>query len=105
MAVSGVYDVMVEAIGISGEGWLEIAEVGSTIQGVLHIKDMDIELVNGSISGNNFSCAATAQTSLGAKKFKITGTVDGDNIRGSFKTGLISGSFAGTRRPQRPSRL
>ena len=97
MAIDGTYAVSTEFKGRKIEGTAELKTDGSKLTGTLCGLGMTAEIQDGKVDGENVSGVVEGPTPLGNKRFKVTGTVVGDRISGTLKSGLLIVSFAGTR--------
>ena len=97
MAVEGTYKVSVSYLGNSAEGILNLSGDGGDLQGKVDALGMSASLMDGVAKGSSFAGAIEGPTPLGNKRFKVTGTVVGDRISGTLKSGLLVVSFSGTR--------
>lgn len=97
MAVEGTYKVMVDLMGTQAEGIVSLAGDGANLQGKVDGLGMSAELQDGVAKGSSFTGAIEGPTPFGTKRFKVEGTVAGDQISGKLKAGLLVASFSGTR--------
>ena len=97
MALVGTYAVTVDMMGSTADGTVSIEERNGVLTGTVEAAGMKAQVENAKASGSSFTGFIEGPTPLGTMRFKVSGTVTGDTIKGKLKAGLISASFQGKR--------
>ena len=97
MALVGTYAVTVDMMGSTADGPVSIEERNGVLTGTVEAAGMKAQVENAKASGSSVTGFIEGPTPLGTMRFKVSGTVTGDTIKGKLKAGLISASFQGKR--------
>ena len=62
------------------EGVLDIQEADGAVTGTVDIMGTTCDIKNGTLTGDDLKFETKVQTMFGSFKFKVTGTVKGDEI-------------------------
>ncbi len=74
-----------------------ILEQGGSYKGTMEGPAGKVDLEEVTVEGNSFAFKADVTTPLGKFNLAFKGTVEGDNLSGSFKTPLGPNPFTGER--------
>jgi hypothetical protein len=98
MAVDGIYKVKMQTpMGEQRSTWTLKVDGGS-LSGVSESPVMGrAEFSGGSVNGDEFSFALTANTPMGPTKIDFKGIVQGDQIAGNAMTPFGQAPFTGSR--------
>ena len=101
MSLNGNYKVNMETSGRKYEAVYTLnTDDDGNLTGTLGAMGTKVELIRGSVNGNEFEGDATAKAPMGKIKMKLTGTIDGDKIKGEIKPSIGSKStFEGAKEP------
>ena len=97
MAVDGSYHISGEAMGTKLDGTIAMQTKGDVLTGTATIGSVKIPIENGKAKGDSFTCTINAPTPMGNMRFKVQGTVSGDQISGTLKALLVNAKFQGSR--------
>ncbi len=97
MSADGTWTTTMNTPMGAQNGTMELATDGGTLTGSLSGPQGSLEIVDGTVDGNDLAFKANVTTPM-AITLEFTATVDGDNIAGTVKLGAFgSGDFTGTR--------
>lgn len=92
-AVDGTWTV--EARG--REGKLDLRANGNELTGHVSVMGIEADIQDGKLNGSNFTGTIEADGPVGHVKAKLSGTVDGDNLTGTLKVGIVKTKLTGSR--------
>jgi len=97
MSADGTWTTTMNTPMGAQNGTMDIATDGGTLTGTLSGPQGSLDIVDGTIDGNDLAFKANVTTPM-AITLEFTATVDGDSIAGNVKLGAFgSGDFTGTR--------
>ncbi len=97
MAIDGTYKIIAKAPMGNQEGILIYKMEGDALTGSMTQGKNVFEFENGKFDGTHFEHVMKFKTPMGAIKTNVSGTLDGENISGTFKAMMTTMHFSGTR--------
>ncbi|MDR3318417.1 MAG: hypothetical protein LBS99_03185 [Clostridiales bacterium] len=97
MAIEGTYNITVKSLVGKQAGTLVYKTEGDVLTGSMSWGKVIVTVENGKIDGDNFEWTMNYKTPMGVTKSTVTGIVDGDDVSGKFKAGLLTMPFSGAR--------
>lgn len=95
--VTGKWKLILKTPMGEGEAFLDVVEENGVLTGTLTNEGDVSEITGGKVEGNEFSFRAKIGSPMGKLTFKVSGTVDGDNMTGKVKVAIGTSNFTGTR--------
>lgn len=93
MGLNGIYKVKMKTMGREYEAEYDLhTDDEGNLSGTLGAMGMKVVLQRGSVNGNEFEGDATSKSAMGEIPMKVTGTIDGDHIKGEIKPKIGSKS-------------
>ena len=79
------------------EGKLDLRANGNELTGHVSVMGIEADIQDGKLNGSNFTGTIEADGPVGHVKAKLSGTVDGDNLTGTLKVGIVKTKLTGSR--------
>lgn len=79
------------------QGVIELSTDGKTLNGHVDVSGISAQIQDGKVNGENFSGVVGANGPVGHVKAKLTGSVEGDQLTGTLKVGIIKTKVKGSR--------
>lgn len=88
--VAGVWNLTIEVQGQKLPVTLTLKQDAGTVSGTLDSMLGKGDFSNGKVSGNRFTAAAKVQAQGQNIELNVSGTIDGDSMKGTINTGIPS---------------
>jgi len=95
--VEGKYVANGFVMGTEMESHIDYHVEGNVLTGTMSVLDNVIEVLEGTVEGDNFKHLCQVPTPVGEMRVKIEGTVSGDEITFTIKNPMGKSVFKGNR--------
>jgi len=95
--VEGKYVANGIIMGTEMESHIDYHVDGNSLTGTMSVQDNVIEVLNGTVDGDNFKHMCQVPSPIGEMRVKIEGSVNGDEINFIIKNPMGKSAFKGKR--------